>query len=80
MNNNSYLNALLKNVEKACPCLQCHYDYDVISLHQRPGGVICPFRNQSEKRCNNRAAWESWREWTYNVLEATYGTKQKGEK
>ena len=61
--------ALLADVDAACPCRQCHYDYDVMALHQRPGGVICPFKTQPEKRCGRRAAWERWQEWTLHILE-----------
>lgn len=64
--------ALLADANAACPCHQCAYDWDYLTICRRPGGRVCPFKTEPEKMCKRRAAWERWQKWTLHILEVMF--------
>ena len=57
--------ALLADVETACPCGACSYDWVEKANDEE---AKCPF--WPEQGCHQRKAWQNWKKWTHRILGA----------
>jgi hypothetical protein len=68
--------ALLADVETACPCRSCGYDWPgnisdmSCSTTARRAQNKCPFYKNDRAVCVSRAAWQNWKKWTHRILGA----------